>query len=173
MPTIRLLGLFDSLLSMQRVPGRDPGWSLRPDSSSVAGRRNLCSSCWRQRIPLKSKTSAPSSLRRKCRLQLMLLVFELINKCRNRRKRLWQGGLDSVQLIAIDSENRDSTHRCGSLLLAFGRAYCRITQLRLKFPCASGADVFSQMLNEMHPVLGFVSGRKHGEYDSSLWKSSL
>lgn len=105
MPTNRLLGLFDSLLSVQWVPGRDPGWSLRPrqlpDSSSVAGRWNLCSNCQRQRIPLKSKTSARSSLRSKCSLQLILLMFELINKCRNRRKRLWQGGFG---FSAIDSD---------------------------------------------------------------------
>lgn len=105
MPTNRLLGLCDLLLSTQRVPGRDPGWSLRPrqlpDSSSAAGRWSLCSSNWRQRIPLKSQTAARSSLRRRrCRLELMLLTFELINKCRSRRERLWRGGFG---FSAIDS----------------------------------------------------------------------
>lgn len=110
MPINRLLGLCDSLLNMQRVPGRGPGWSLQlrqlPDSSSMAGRWNLCSNCWRQRIPLKTKPSAQSSLRRKCKLQLMLLMFELINKCRNRRKGYDRMGLDSVQSMLIYSEKR-------------------------------------------------------------------
>lgn len=96
MPEDRGLGFCGSLLSMQRALGKDPSWSLWPrqllDSSSVAGRWNPFSSCQRLRIPLKHKTSFWSSLRKKCRLQLMLLMCELINKRRNKRKRLRQGG---------------------------------------------------------------------------------
>lgn len=95
MPANMFLGLCGSLLSMQRDLGRDSSWSLWPrqllDSSSVAGRWNLFSSCQRLRIPLKHKT-AWSSLRKKCRLWLMLLMCEFVSKRRNRRMRLWQGG---------------------------------------------------------------------------------
>lgn len=173
----RLLGLFGSLLAMQWVLGRDLSWSLGPgqlpDSSSMAGRWNPCSSCRRQRIPSQSKTYAWSSLRRKCSLQLMLLMFELINNIGIEGKGYDRVVLDSAQSIMIYSEERDSTHWYRSLLLAFGTAYSRITQLWLKFPCANVADVFSQMLNEMHPVFGVHRWEKTWGVWQQFIKSSL
>jgi len=145
MPTNKLLGLFDSLLGMQPVPEEVPA-DRCGHGSSMAGRWNLCSSSWRQRTPFRSKTSAWSSLRRKCRLQLMLLTFEIINKCRNRRKSLWRGGFGFSAIGSDLFREEGLHHQYGSILWAFGRACCRIAQLWFKFPCASVADGFSQML---------------------------